>query len=282
MNIPAIGPGTFGLRGQKVIDSITNGLRLGYCHIDTAQIYDDEGDVGQAIADSNVARRDLFLTPKIWTENLHADKLIPSLKNSLVKLHTEQVDRTLIHWPAADDAVPVIEYMEVLLEAKEQGLIRLIGVSNFTINHMEQAIAAVGAENISTNQVELHPVLQNRKLVEFAARHGVHLAAYMPLAYGKVLQDPVIQQIALKRGVTPPQVSLAWLPQQGHARFLRQLGTTIWRRILLLGTWSCRRRTWRLFAVWTVTNGLPTPSSLPLGTKIREYRSQYGCGSSRF
>lgn len=217
MNIPAIGLGTFRLKGQKVIDSITNGLGLGYRHIDTAQIYDNEDEVGLAIADSKVARRDVFLTTKIWTENLHADKLIASLKNSLVKLRTEQVDMTLIHWPAPDDVVPVMEYMQALLEAKKQGLTRLIGVSNFTINHVEQAIAAIGAENISTNQVEIHPFLQNRKLAEFAARHGIHLTAYMPLAYGKVLQEPVIQQIALKHGVTSPQVSLAWLLQQGHA-----------------------------------------------------------------
>jgi 2,5-diketo-D-gluconate reductase B len=217
MNIPAIGLGTFRLQGQKVIDSITNGLELGYRHIDTAQIYGNEAEVGQAVANSNVARRDLFLTTKIWIENLHADKLIPSLKSSLVKLRTEQVDLTLIHWPAPGDAVAVTEYMQALLEAKEQGLTRQIGISNFTINHLEQAIAAVGAENISTNQVEIHPFLQNRKLVEYAGRQGIHLTAYMPLAYGKVMQDPVMQQLALKHGATPPQVSLAWLLQQGHA-----------------------------------------------------------------
>ncbi len=217
MSIPAFGLGTFRLQGQQVIDSVRNGLEVGYRHIDTAQIYGNEAEVGQAIADSGVKRQDLFVTTKIWTENLAAGKLISSLKDSLRKLRTEQVDLTLIHWPAPKDAVPVGEYMAELLEAKEQGLTRLIGVSNFTVAHMEQAIDAVGADNIATNQVEIHPFLQNRKLVEFAQRRGIHLTAYMPLAYGKVMQEEVIRRIADRHDVTPAQVSLAWLLQQGFA-----------------------------------------------------------------
>jgi len=217
MSIPVFGLGTFRLQGQQVIDSVRNGLEVGYRHIDTAQIYGNEAEVGQAIADSGVKRQDLFVTTKIWTENLAAGKLIPSLKDSLRKLRTEQVDLTLIHWPAPKDAVPVGEYMAELLEAKEQGLTRLIGVSNFTVAHMEQAIDAVGAENIATNQVEIHPFLQNRKLVEFAQRRGIHLTAYMPLAYGKVMQEEVIRRIADRHDATPAQVSLAWLLQQGFA-----------------------------------------------------------------
>lgn len=217
MSIPSFGLGTFRLKGQQVIDSVRNGLEVGYRHIDTAQIYGNETEVGQAIAESGVARQELFITTKIWTENLAAGKLIPSLKESLRKLRTEQVDLTLIHWPAPNDAVPVAEYMAELLEAKEQGLTRLIGVSNFTIAHMEQAIDAVGAQNIATNQVEIHPFLQNRKVVEFAQSRGIHLTAYMPLAYGKVMQEEVIQRIADRHDATPAQVSLAWLLQQGFA-----------------------------------------------------------------
>jgi 2,5-diketo-D-gluconate reductase B len=217
MSIPVFGLGTFRLQGQQVIDSVRNGLEVGYRHIDTAQIYGNEAEVGQAIADSGVKRQDLFVTTKIWTENLAAGKLIPSLKDSLRKLRTEQVDLTLIHWPAPKDAVPVGEYMAELLEAKEQGLTRLIGISNFTVAHMEQAIDAVGADNIATNQVEIHPFLQNRKLVEFAQRCGIHLTAYMPLAYGKVMQEEVIRRIADRHDATPAQVSLAWLLQQGFA-----------------------------------------------------------------
>lgn len=217
MQIPSLGLGTFRLQDQVVIDSVRSGLELGYRHVDTAQIYGNETAVGQAIADSGVAREELFVTTKIWTDNLAAGKLIPSLHESLEKLRLERVDLCLIHWPSPGDAVPVAQYMGELLEAKRQGLTAAIGVSNFTIAHLREAIAAVGAGEIATNQVEIHPLLQNRKLVEFARAQGIHLTAYMPLAYGKVLAEPLIQRIAAAHAATPAQVALAWLLQQGFA-----------------------------------------------------------------
>ncbi|MDH4607747.1 2,5-didehydrogluconate reductase DkgB [Pseudomonas sp. BN102] len=217
MRIPALGLGTFRLKDQQVMDSIRNGLELGYRHIDTAQIYGNEAEVGQAIAESGVARDQLFVTTKVWTEHLVADRLIPSLEESLAKLGLEQLDLALIHWPSPDDAIPVAEYMTALLQAKRRGLTRQIGISNFTIAHMQQAIDTVGADEIATNQVEIHPFLQNRTLVDFARSRGIHLTAYMPLAYGKVMQDPVIQGIAAAHDATPAQVALAWLLQQGFA-----------------------------------------------------------------
>lgn len=215
--LPALGLGTFRLKDQQVIDSVRNGLDLGYRHIDTAQIYGNEAEVGQAMADSGVARDDLFVTTKIWTENLSRDKLLPSLKESLHKLRLDQVDLTLIHWPSPQDELPVADYLQALAEAKAQGLTRLIGISNFTIAHMEQAIAAVGAEAIATNQVEIHPFLQNRKVVDFARAKGIHLTAYMPLAYGKVMEDATLLEIAGRHGVSAAQVALAWSLQQGFA-----------------------------------------------------------------
>lgn len=215
--MPAIGLGTFRLQGQTVIDSVRSGLELGYRHIDTAQIYANEADVGHAIAESGVARDQLFVTTKIWTENLAAERLIPSLEDSLAKLRLEQVDLTLIHWPSPGDAVPLAGSLAALREAKRRGLTRQIGVSNFTIAHLQQAIALLGAGEIATNQVELHPLLQNRKLAEFARAQGIHLTAYMPLAYGKVLAEPVVQRIAAAHDATPAQVALAWLLQQGYA-----------------------------------------------------------------
>ncbi|GAB7546584.1 2,5-didehydrogluconate reductase DkgB [Cupriavidus sp. 8B] len=217
MSIPAIGLGTFRLQGQTVIDSVRNGLDVGYRAIDTAQIYGNEAEVGQAIAESGVARSDLFLTTKIWTGNLSRDKLAASLKDSLAKLRTDHVDLTLIHWPSPDDAVPVAEFMSALAEAREQGLTRQIGVSNFTIRLMQQAIDVVGAGAIATNQVELHPFLQNRKVVDFARSQGIHITSYMTLGYGKALQDPVIQGIAQRHGATAAQVVLAWAMQLGYA-----------------------------------------------------------------
>ncbi|MBA7843143.1 2,5-didehydrogluconate reductase DkgB [Klebsiella sp. RHBSTW-00484] len=217
MTIPAFGLGTFRLKDDVVIASVKTALELGYRAIDTAQIYDNEAAVGQAIAESGIARDELFITTKIWIENLGKDKLIASLKESLQKLRTDYVDLTLIHWPSPNDAVVVEEFMGALLEAKKQGLTRQIGISNFTIPLMERAIATVGAENIATNQVELSPYLQNRKVVDWAREHGIHITSYMTLAYGKALKDGVIARIAAKHNATPAQVILAWAMGEGYA-----------------------------------------------------------------
>lgn len=215
--IPPLGLGTFRLQDQQAFDAVYNGIELGYRHIDTAQIYKNETDVGRAIAASKISPRELFVTTKIWTDSFAKGKLIPSLKESLHKLQLEKVNLTLIHWPSPNDEIPVAIYMEQLLEAKREGLTDLIGVSNFTIKHLQQAIAAVGANEIATNQVEVHPFLQNRKLVEFAQQQGIHITAYMPLAYGKVMQEPVIQKIAQAHHATAAQIALAWSLQQGFA-----------------------------------------------------------------
>jgi 2,5-diketo-D-gluconate reductase B len=216
-NIPVFGLGTFRLQGQAVIDSVRNGLEVGYRAIDTAQIYGNEAEVGEAIAASGVARKDLFLTTKIWVDNYAREKLIPSLKDSLKKLRTNDVDLTLIHWPAPDNGVPLEEYMSALAEAKSQGLTKQIGVSNFNIDLTKQAIAVVGKENIATNQIELSPYLQGRKLVSFLQQEGIHVTSYMTLAYGKVLGDPVIHEIAERHRATPAQVALAWALRLGYS-----------------------------------------------------------------
>ncbi|WP_211461753.1 2,5-didehydrogluconate reductase DkgB [Collimonas silvisoli] len=217
ISIPNIGLGTFRLQEQVVIDSVRTGIELGYRHIDTAQIYGNEAEVGQAIAASGVARNELFITTKIWIDNLAHGKLVPSLKESLRKLRLEQLDLTLIHWPSPKDAIPVAEYMAALAEAKAAGLTKLIGVSNFTNAHLAQAIAVVGAAEIATQQVEIHPFLQNRKVVEFSREQGIHITAYMPLAHGKVMQEPVIARIAERYQANPAQIALAWALQQGFA-----------------------------------------------------------------
>ena len=217
IKIPTLGLGTFRLKDRVVIDSVRTGLELGYRLIDTAQIYGNEAEIGQAIADSGVPREALFITTKIWIENLAGDKLIPSLKDSLAKLRSDHVDLALIHWPSPGGAVPVAEFMGALAEAKALGLTKRIGVSNFNIALMQEAIAAVGAAEIATHQIELSPFLQNRKLVEFAQSQGISITSYMTLAYGKALQDPVIQAIAAAHQATPAQVVLAWAMQLGYA-----------------------------------------------------------------
>jgi len=217
ITIPQIGLGTFRLTGTQATDSVRTGLELGYRHIDTAQIYGNELDVGTALRASGIARDNVFVTTKVWTEYLAGDRVIPSLKESLRKLGLERLDLALIHWPSPGAAVPVAESMAALLEAREQGLARAIGVSNFTVPLMKEAIAAVGAGNIATNQVELHPFLQNRTVAAFAQAAGIHVTAYMPLAYGKVMADPVIAAIAARLDATPAQVALAWLMAKGYA-----------------------------------------------------------------
>ncbi|TAA08857.1 2,5-didehydrogluconate reductase DkgB [Pseudoxanthomonas winnipegensis] len=217
MSIPSFGVGTFRLTGQTVIDSVRNALELGYRHIDTAQVYGNEAEVGQAIAESGVARDALFLTTKIWVDHYARDKLIPSLRQSLDKLRTDRVDLALIHWPAPGNGVALAEFMTALAEARALGLTRQIGVSNFNIALTREAIAAVGEGEIATNQIELSPYLQSRKLTAFLQEQGIAVTSYMTLAYGKVLKDPVLMRIADKHQATVAQVALAWALQLGYA-----------------------------------------------------------------
>ncbi|WP_371816404.1 2,5-didehydrogluconate reductase DkgB [Roseateles sp. DAIF2] len=215
--MPPLGLGTFRLQGQAVTDSVRHGLQLGYRLIDTAQIYGNEAEIGAAIAASGVPRRELFLTTKIWTEHLAGDRLIASLKDSLARLRSEAVELTLIHWPSPNGAVPLAESLQALAEAQAQGLTARIGVSNFPVALLREAVALLGPDRVFTNQVELHPYLQNRAVVAAARELGVGIGSYMTLAYGEALQDPVVRAIAAARTATPAQVLLAWALQQGYA-----------------------------------------------------------------
>ncbi|GAA0834299.1 2,5-didehydrogluconate reductase DkgB [Marinomonas arenicola] len=215
MKVPSFGVGTFRLEGDVVKDSIKNALEVGYRVIDTAQIYNNEKEVGEVITQSNLERDELFITTKIWVDNMNSERLISSLKESLEKLNTDYVDLTLIHWPGSNNDIK--EYMTSLLEAKKMGLTREIGVSNFNIDLLQQAMDVVGKENIVTNQIELSPYLQNHKLVKFMRDNNIQVTSYMTLAYGKVLGDPVIGEIAEEVSATPAQVVLAWALSKGYA-----------------------------------------------------------------
>lgn len=218
MNIvPQFGVGTFRLSGQTVIDSVKTALEVGYRAVDTAQIYANEAEVGQAIAESQVNRNELFITTKIWTDHYAPDKLIPSLKESLHQLRTDAVNLTLIHWPAPRLGIQIPELMQTLLEAKQQGLTEHIGVSNFNIELTQQAIDTIGLEHIATNQIELSPYLQNQRLVNFLQSQKIDVTSYMTLAYGKVLNDPVLQGIATQHQASTAQIALAWALQKGFA-----------------------------------------------------------------
>ena len=215
--IPKFGLGTFRLQQQAVIDSVKTALDVGYRAIDTAQIYANEADIGLAIQQSGVARQELFLTTKIWVDNLAPEQLIPSLKYSLQKLRTDAVNLTLIHWPAPRKGIDVAASMQALLHAKQLGLTEQIGVSNFNIELTQQAIHSVGLEHIATNQIELSPYLQNQKLVGFLQAQKIDVTSYMTLAYGKVLNDSILLDIASQYGASTAQIALAWALNKGYA-----------------------------------------------------------------
>ena len=217
MIVPKFGLGTFRLSGQTVIDSVKTALDVGYRAVDTAQIYANEAEVGQAIAESQLNRDELFITTKIWTENYAPDKLISSLKDSLRKLRTDAVNLTLVHWPAPKLGVSIPEVMQALLEAKQQGLTEHIGISNFNIELTQQAIDSIGLEHIATNQIELSPYLQNHRLVDFLQSQNIDITSYMTLVYGKVLNDPLLLDIATQHQASSAQIALAWALQKGFA-----------------------------------------------------------------
>jgi 2,5-diketo-D-gluconate reductase B len=212
--LPVLGLGTFRLEGRQAVDSVANALDIGYRLIDTAQMYNNETEVGRAIAASNIPRSEIFVTTKIWPDNF--SRLLPSLRESLARLGMDQVELTLLHWPAPGSGMPLAATLHALMEAKAAGLTKHIGVSNFNIELMKQAIAIAGAGEIATNQIELSPYLQNRKVADFAASQGIHITSYMTLARGKVAGDSTLKKIAKRHDATAVQVALAWAMRLGH------------------------------------------------------------------
>lgn len=215
MSIPAIGLGTFRLENQLAIDSVGTALELGYRLLDTAQFYNNESAIGQALSASGVPRSELFITTKVWPDNF--SRLLPSVRESLQKLRIDYVDLLLIHWPAPQLGIALADTLAELARAQQQGLARQIGISNFNIELMSQAVAILGAGTIATNQVELSPFLQNRKVAAFAQSQGIRITSYMTLARGKVVHEPLLQRIAQTHGATAVQVALAWAMQLGYS-----------------------------------------------------------------
>lgn len=212
--MPNPGFGTFRLEGETLKKSIHAALEAGYRHIDTAQFYGNEQGVGEAIRDSRVPRSDIFLTTKVWFDKLEPATLKASVNESLRKLGTDYVDLLLIHWPSPKDEVTMVDYLTALKEVKAEGKARNIGISNFTCEQVDKAVSILGNGEIFTNQIEVHPFLQNRKLADHCEQHGIQVTAFMPLAVGKVMEDPTLKQIADAHSVTPAQIALAWVKQR--------------------------------------------------------------------
>ncbi|MCO4316968.1 aldo/keto reductase [Phyllobacterium sp. 21LDTY02-6] len=209
--IPAIGFGTYRMPGADVLRMVPAALKLGYRHVDTAQIYGNESEVGEAIAGSGVRREDVFLTTKVWVDKYaHAD-LIASVDESLGKLRTDYIDLLLLHWPKSP--VPLAERIGALNEVRDAGKVRHIGVSNFSTALMAEA-ASLSKAPIVTNQIEYHPYLDQTVVLEAARRSGMSITAYYAMADGKVIGDPAIKAIAAAHGKSEAQVVLRWLVQQ--------------------------------------------------------------------
>lgn len=205
-----IGLGTWQNKGEDCTESVKIALDMGYRHIDTAQIYGNEEQVGDGIEASDVDRDQIFLASKVWIDQLSSENVIASTEESLEKLQTDYVDLMYVHWPSGDYSPE--ESLEALQELKGRGLINNIGVSNFEVPHLEEALETV---DVYANQVEMHPLLPQEELRELCKENDVELVAYSPLARGEVFNIQEIQEVAEKHGVSEAQVSLAWVRQKG-------------------------------------------------------------------
>ena len=216
--IPAIGLGTWELRGRACARLVEQALRLGYRHIDTAQVYENEREVGDGLRASGVKRGDVFVTTKVWTTHFAPIDLERSVKESLVRLRMTEVDLLLLHWP--NPQVPLAETLGALARVKQLGLTRHVGVSNFTVALIEEAVAAC-PEPLVCDQVEYHPYLDQTKVREACARHGMALVAYSPVARGRIRGDETLGRIGERYHKTPAQICLRWLVQQNVAAIPR-------------------------------------------------------------
>ena len=210
-DIPVLGLGTWKLTGDGCVRATELALDIGYRHIDTAQIYENESAVGQAIQNSGIERRDIFLTTKVWMENVSKAKFAKSVDESLRKLKTDYIDLLLIHWPVFD--VPLKEQVESLQAIQQSGKAHLIGVSNYPVAMMREVLDDSGVK-IVNNQVEYQPFLSQKPVLDFARTHGMFITAYSPLARGAVVGNPVLKKIGEKYGKSEGQVTLRWLSQQ--------------------------------------------------------------------
>jgi 2,5-diketo-D-gluconate reductase B len=209
--IPLVGLGTWDLRGRTCARVVEQALRLGYRHIDTAEMYDNEREVGEGLRASGVKRDQVFVTTKVWPSHFAPRELERSAKESLVRLRLSEVDLLLLHWPNPN--IPLSETLPALCKLKRMGLARHIGVSNFTVALIEEAVK-IAAEPLVCDQVEMHVFLDQSKVVAACRRHGMAVVAYSPIARGGAKNDQVLARIGKVHGKSAVQVSLRFLVQQ--------------------------------------------------------------------
>lgn len=211
LTIPLIGLGTWELRGRKCKKVVRKSLELGYRHIDTAAMYENESEVGSGIVDSGVDRKEIFLTTKINTIEVNNEGIVDAFHKSLSDLKTDYVDLLLIHWPAFSTNLG--DMLEIMYGIKESKKARAIGVSNFNTTLLNEC-TRLGFEDIYCNQVEYHPFLSQEILLKKMNQMGVIPVAYCPLCRGDVSKDSVIIELSKKYNKTPAQVTLRWIIQQ--------------------------------------------------------------------
>jgi len=211
-SIPVLGYGTWLLEGDECVRGVEEAVRVGYRHIDTADAYGNHLSVAKGIKNSGIPREELFITTKLRQSNGYAGAIVrPSVERFLQELDIPYIDLLLIHWP--DRKTPFSETLKAMKELKNAGLVRALGVSNFTRHHLEDALAA--NIEISTNQVETHPTFNQKELRAFCASKGVVVTAYSPLGRTRDLELPLLQELANKYGVSSAQVALNWIVARG-------------------------------------------------------------------
>jgi diketogulonate reductase-like aldo/keto reductase len=211
-NIPAIGLGTWTLKGEACVDMVARAIDAGYRHLDTAAMYENEEAVGEGVRRSGFDRAQLFVTTKVWWTDIGADKLVESARRSVDKLGIGAVDLLLIHWP--NPAVPLEDSIAALNRAADEGLARHVGVANFTAAMVDEA-AHLSSRKLACNQVEYHPLLSQDAVIGAGRRHGMATIAYSPVGQGgEVLSSEPVTAAARAHNKTPAQVVLRWEVQQ--------------------------------------------------------------------
>ena len=211
LNMPKLGLGTWPMKGAECVEAVQGAIGLGYRHIDTAEMYGNESEVGEAIAHAGVPRAEIHVTTKVWNEHLAPSDMQAAMERSLAKLRMDYVDLYLIHWPSPTMDLP--SAIETLVRLKEEGHARAIGVSNFPVALLRRAVEEVGAP-IACNQVEYHVLLGQGPVLGYARPHGMAVTAYSPLARNKVNGIEELTVIGRKHGATAAQVALKWLIDQ--------------------------------------------------------------------
>ncbi len=208
--VPKLGFGTWLIKGPQCIKAVRTALEIGYRHIDTAQIYGNEAEVGEAISASDVDREKIFLVTKVWRDSLSSENILSSTEESLKKLKTDYVDLLLIHWP--DPRFPLQETLSAMQSLVKRQKIKMIGVSNFPVELIE--ISKKIAPELICNQVEYHPFLDQRAILKAMGTHNMFMTAYSPLARNRVFKNKTLQKIGEKYSKTAGQVVLRWLIEQ--------------------------------------------------------------------